>query len=114
MKEMVIGDKVLFYHSNCKNPGIAAFAEVSKEAYPDYTAWDESHPYFDPKTDKDNPKWYMVDLTFQSRLPHFVSLSLLKRIALGAKGKKDEDIEIPEEVAYIGKEGARTVSGKVP
>ncbi|KAG6378594.1 PUA-like domain-containing protein [Boletus reticuloceps] len=35
MKEMVLGDKILFYHSNCKNPGIAGFAEVSKEAYPD-------------------------------------------------------------------------------
>jgi len=21
MKEMVLGDKILFYHSNCKNPG---------------------------------------------------------------------------------------------
>lgn len=48
MKEMSIGDKILFYHSNCKSPGIAGFAEVSKEAYPDYTAWDSSHPYFDP------------------------------------------------------------------
>lgn len=28
MKEMSLGDKVLFYHSNCKNPGIAALAEV--------------------------------------------------------------------------------------
>lgn len=35
MKEMKVGDKVLFYHSNCKTPGIAGFAEVSKEAYPD-------------------------------------------------------------------------------
>lgn len=28
MKEMSIGDKILFYHSNCKSPGIAGFAEV--------------------------------------------------------------------------------------
>ncbi|KAI0784836.1 hypothetical protein C8Q75DRAFT_777788 [Abortiporus biennis] len=27
MKEMQVGDKVLFYHSNCNNPGIAGFAE---------------------------------------------------------------------------------------
>jgi predicted RNA-binding protein with PUA-like domain len=39
MKEMSIGDKILFYHSNCKNPGIAGFAEVSKEAYPDCMSW---------------------------------------------------------------------------
>ncbi|KAI0797192.1 PUA-like domain-containing protein [Abortiporus biennis] len=30
MKEMQVGDKVLFYHSNCKNPGIAGFAEVGR------------------------------------------------------------------------------------
>lgn len=29
MKEMAVGDKVLFYHSNCKTPGIAGLAEVS-------------------------------------------------------------------------------------
>jgi predicted RNA-binding protein with PUA-like domain len=35
MKEMQVGDKVLFYHSSCNIPGIAGFAEVTKEAYPD-------------------------------------------------------------------------------
>ncbi|KAK7032036.1 hypothetical protein VNI00_013404 [Paramarasmius palmivorus] len=33
MKEMKIGDKALFYHSNCKNPGIAGFAEVRSTAF---------------------------------------------------------------------------------
>ncbi|KAI1795070.1 PUA-like domain-containing protein [Ganoderma leucocontextum] len=101
MKEMKVGDKVLFYHSNCKNPGIAAFAEVCKEAYPDYTAWDASHPYYDAKTDKDNPKWYMVEVTFESRVQHFLPLSLLRNIASSS--------ELPEEVAYIGEDGARAI-----
>lgn len=36
MKErMKLGDRVLFYHSNCKVPGVFALAEVSKEGYPD-------------------------------------------------------------------------------
>ncbi len=38
--EMKIGDLVLFYHSNCKEPGVVGVAMVSKEAYPDDTAWD--------------------------------------------------------------------------
>ncbi|PIL37542.1 hypothetical protein GSI_01236 [Ganoderma sinense ZZ0214-1] len=101
MKEMKVGDKVLFYHSNCKNPGIAAFAEVSKEAYPDYTAWDASHPYYDAKTDKDNPKWYMVEVAFGSRVQHFVPLALLRNIASSS--------ELPEEVAYIGEDGAKAI-----
>ncbi|KAJ3852401.1 DUF55-domain-containing protein [Lentinula lateritia] len=92
----------LFYHSNCKNPGIAAFAEVLKKAYPDYTAWDSSHPYYDPKSDKSSPKWFMVDLTFKSRAKHFVSLALLKHISEHAS-------ELPEELAYIGSEGAKAI-----
>lgn len=58
--EMREGDPILFYHSSCKVPGIAALAEVSKEAYPDHNAWDPDHPYFDAKSKEDNPKWFMV------------------------------------------------------
>ncbi|KAG8745587.1 Ras GTPase activating protein ira2 [Ceratobasidium sp. 414] len=83
-KEMKIGDKVFFYHSNCKNPGIAATAEVSKEAYPDHTAEDSTHPYYDPKSASrgadSEPTWWMVELTFGVRLKHFVPLSLLRQI----------------------------------
>ncbi|KAG1783020.1 DUF55-domain-containing protein [Suillus placidus] len=103
MREMSIGDKILFYHSNCKSPGIAGFAEVSKEAYPDYTAWDSSHPYFDPKTKQDDPKWFMVDATFLSRAEHFVPLSLLRHIAESAES------DPPDEFAYIGTDGMKAV-----
>ncbi|KAH8096613.1 PUA-like domain-containing protein [Cristinia sonorae] len=103
MKEMKMGDKVLFYHSNCKNPGIAAVAEVTREAYPDYTAWDSSHPYYDEKTDKENPKWYMVDVTFQTRLPHFIPLSLLKRTAGSSTDAPEEELE------YIGTQGVQAI-----
>ncbi|KAJ3827447.1 DUF55-domain-containing protein [Lentinula raphanica] len=117
MKEMKLGEKesynshlcralshALFYHSNCKNPGIAAFAQVSKEAYPDHTAWDSSHPYYDPKSDESSPRWFMVDLTFESRAKHFVPLVLLKHIS--------EHVEdLPEELAYIGSEGAKAIKG---
>lgn len=103
MKEMSIGDKVLFYHSNCKNPGVAGFAEVCKEAYPDYTAWDSSHPYYDPKTNKEAPKWFMVDVKLLSRAPHFVSLSLLRRVA----GVSSHDAL--EEIAYVGSDGLRAI-----
>ncbi|KAF8165764.1 PUA-like domain-containing protein [Crassisporium funariophilum] len=105
MREMKLGDKALFYHSNCKTPGIAAFAQVSKEAYPDYTAWDASHPYYDPKSNSDDPKWFMVDLTFSARGTHFVPLALMKYIA---------DLppqHLPEEIAYIGDDGVKAIKG---
>ena len=48
--EMLIGDQVLFYHSNTKVPGIVGLAEVCSQAYPDFFAWDVSSKYFDPKS----------------------------------------------------------------
>ncbi|KAJ3383425.1 Thymocyte nuclear protein 1 [Lobulomyces angularis] len=72
--KMKVGDLCLFYHSNCKEPGIAGLAKVVKEGYPDFTAWDPRSPYFDPKSDKDKPKWFMVDVEFVKVLPRFISL----------------------------------------
>ncbi|CAE6422191.1 unnamed protein product [Rhizoctonia solani] len=57
---------------------------VSKEAFPDYTANDPTHPYYDPKSSSRDPKseptWWMVELRFKSRLKHFVSLAILRSI----------------------------------
>jgi predicted RNA-binding protein with PUA-like domain len=105
MKEMKVGEKALFYHSNCKNPGIAAFAEVAKEAYPDSTAWDSSHPYYDAKSKQDDPKWFMVDLTFGSRAQHFVPLTLLRFIADSASASPPAGLE------YLGDAGVAAIKG---
>ena len=35
------GDHAFFYHSNCKVPGIVGIMEIHKEAYPDFTQFDE-------------------------------------------------------------------------
>jgi len=84
MKEkMRKGDHVLFYHSNCKVPGIAGIAEIEKEGYPDFTAFDVSHPYYDPKSVESSPTWFMVDVKFVSRLPNFVPLKLLQGLVSG-------------------------------
>jgi predicted RNA-binding protein with PUA-like domain len=60
--QMRVGDGVLFYHSNCAEPGIACIAEVSKLAYPDRTQFDPKHRYFDPKATPENPRWFNVDV----------------------------------------------------
>jgi predicted RNA-binding protein with PUA-like domain len=76
MKE---GDLVLFYHSNARPPGVAGIARVCKEAYPDFTAFDKRSEYFDPKSSKDNPIWYMVDVEFEEKFKHFITLSELRQ-----------------------------------
>ncbi|UZJ57007.1 hypothetical protein CBS101457_006327 [Exobasidium rhododendri] len=82
--EMKGGDDVLFYHSNCKLPGANfvgsryGLAKVVREGYADHNAWDISHPYYDEKSDKDNPRWFMVDVQLLHKLPYLVPLALLQ------------------------------------
>jgi len=76
--DMRIGDQVFFYHSNCDDVGIVGIAEVVKEGYPDFTAWDKKDKHFDPKTDRDNPRWIMVDIRFVQKFNSTISLKALK------------------------------------
>lgn len=88
--QMDVGDKVLFYHSSCAEPGIAGLAKVSKRAYPDATQFDHKHKYFDPKATPENPRWMNVDvkLVKKTRLlpltelrgyPELANMRLLQR-----------------------------------
>jgi len=60
--EMRIGDRALFYHSSCPEPGIAGIVEIAKPAYPDATQFDPKSPYFDPKSARAAPRWVHVDV----------------------------------------------------
>ena len=60
--QMQPGDKVLFYHSSCAEPGIAGLAEVGVPAYPDATQFDPKNKYFDPKATPETPRWFNVDV----------------------------------------------------
>lgn len=76
--EMQVGDRILFYHSNAKPPGVAGIAEVASASYPDPTAFDPKSKYFDPKSDSEKPRWMLVDVKYQSDLKHLVSLQEMK------------------------------------
>ncbi|KAJ1658194.1 hypothetical protein IWQ61_002526 [Dispira simplex] len=77
--QMKQGDLALFYHSNCKIPGIVGVVEVVKEGYPDHTACDPNHPYYDAKIKaKDPARWFMVDVKFVKKWPRLVSLKELQ------------------------------------
>jgi predicted RNA-binding protein with PUA-like domain len=62
LKEMSVGDGVLFYHSSCPEPGIAGLAEVASKAYPDASQFDRKSAYYDPAAKKDEPRWWNVDV----------------------------------------------------
>ena len=76
--DMKVGDGVLFYASNAEPSGVTGVAEVSREGYPDPYAFQKGHKYFDPKSDPENPTWYMVDIRFVEKFPEIVPLAELK------------------------------------
>jgi len=78
--QMKLGDRVLFYHSNAKPPGIAGVAEVVREGYPDTTAFDVKHEHYDPKSKPDSPTWYRVDLKLVAKFPRELSLPALRQV----------------------------------
>jgi predicted RNA-binding protein with PUA-like domain len=78
MMEMKLGDLGFFYHSSTKVPGIAGVVRVSREAYPDFTAWQRDGDYFDPRSTEKKPMWQMVDVTYEREMPRFVSLAELR------------------------------------
>lgn len=78
MKDMKVGDLILFYHSSCEPPGVAGVARVNKEAFPDHTSWDPKSDYYDPKSKPDKPLWYMVEVEYVEKAPRFVTLEEIK------------------------------------
>ncbi|HET8573875.1 MAG TPA: EVE domain-containing protein [Edaphocola sp.] len=63
LREMKIGDKILFYHSN-EGLCVVGIAEVAREAYPDPTIDDE--------------RWVAVDIRPLKALPEPVTLKDMK------------------------------------
>lgn len=78
MRDMKRGDLILFYHSNAEPAGVAGIAEVARTAYPDHTAFDESHEHYDPKSKPAAPLWDMVDVKAVEKLPRYVSLDEMR------------------------------------
>ena len=113
-KEMSIGDKVLFYHSNSNPPGIVGLARVLKEAKPDKTALDPKSPYFDPKSKKTGIRWYCTQVEFIQKfkriigLPELRKVSQLKDMLLLKKGQRLSVQPVHEEhfkiICQIAKE----------
>jgi len=76
--DMRLGDKIFFYHSNCKPPGIVGIARVASKPYPDATAFDPDEKYYDSKSDPENPRWILVDVQLVRKLKRLISLPELK------------------------------------
>ncbi|CAJ1065249.1 thymocyte nuclear protein 1 [Xyrichtys novacula] len=88
MRQMKEGQVAFFYHSNCKEPGIAGVMKIVKEAYVDHTQFDKKDVHFDASSKRDNPKWSMVDVQYQRMMKRFIPLSELKKYHLQHRAKE--------------------------
>lgn len=122
--ELHVGDGVLFYHSSTQPPGVAGLGEVVHESYPDRTAFDPKSPYFDPKSKKDAPRWFVVDVRFVEKFPAVVPLAVLhetpgledmrvikKGMRLSVQPVTDEEWNI---VVALGRAAGASEQGSTP
>lgn len=81
MRQMKVGDGVLFYHSNTEVPGVYGIGEVVAEAYPDPTQFQPKSKYHDPKATREEPRWFLVDVGFVRKLRRAVTLQEIREHA---------------------------------
>lgn len=109
------GDKAFFYHSNCKEPGIAGIMEIVKEFsedskfYPSHlssrfiptrgtntvssgSARRPGTPYYDPQSSKDNVRWSLVHVEFRKKFAVPIGLKELRE--LGKPGGPLENMQM--------------------
>lgn len=80
MKDMAVGDEVLFYHSSVVPPGVAGLAEVARTAYPDPTQFDPKSDHHEPKSSPEKPLWFQVDVRFVRKFPRLLTLDELRGV----------------------------------
>ena len=107
MRKMSIGDKVFFYHSNCKPPGIVGLMEVINLNIVDPTQFEKTSKYFDPKSDIKNPRWDCVQVKYIFKTDGILSLPELKilfneeDLLLVKKGNRLSIIPVKENIARL-------------
>lgn len=106
--EMRVGDEVLFYHSNCKEPGVVGIARIVRAGYPDDTALNPDSKYHDPKSTLEKPIWYRVDVALVRKLSRTIGLSEMKNrpelseLALVRRGNRLSVMPVsPKDYAFI-------------
>src|SRR3954464_5869236 len=76
--DMGVGDAVLFYASNANPSGVTGVAKIVRAGYPDASAFDRKSHYYDARSDKSQPTWFMVDIGFVKNFHGTIALETLK------------------------------------
>lgn len=79
LRQMDIGDRIFFYHSNAELIGIVGLAEVVATEIDDPTQFEPQSKYYDPKSSPAAPRWQTVKIKFLEIFPQMISLATLKQ-----------------------------------
>ena len=107
MRRMSLGDKVFFYHSNCKPPGIVGFMEVIDLNIVDPTQFQKTSKYYDPKSNLEKPRWDCVKVKYLLKTDVILSLPELKilfkeeELLLVKKGNRLSIIPVQKNIAEL-------------
>lgn len=74
-------DRVLFYHSNTKTPGVVGEMEVVDTHVVDPTQFDVSDEHFDPKSTHDTPRWLAPKMKFVRMFKDVLTLDEMKHMS---------------------------------
>jgi predicted RNA-binding protein with PUA-like domain len=72
------GDLAFFYHSNANPSAVVGVVEIVCDGYPDESAFDPKSDYHDPKSTRENPLWFQVDVRAKQKLMRPVSLAEMR------------------------------------
>ena len=72
------GDQAFLYHSSADVVGIAGIVTVVSTAYPDPTQFDKKSEYYDPGSERENPRWFVVDVQLKRRFKRVITLDELR------------------------------------
>ncbi len=75
-----VGDKVFFYHSSCKTPAIVGICRITRTGVADPSAFDPTSPYFDVRSDPEEPRWITIEVQAECALPQIVTLATIKSV----------------------------------
>ncbi|GAD98495.1 AT DNA binding protein [Paecilomyces variotii No. 5] len=94
---------------------VVGMMEIVKEHSVDESAFDPSHPYFDPKSSREKPKWDVVHVEFRRKFNRLVSLNELKEH--GKSGGPLENLQMLKQsrlsVSAVSAEEWRFIMGLV-
>lgn len=79
LRQMKVGDRAFFYHSNTKIPGIVGLMKIVEASVVDPTQFDPKSQYYDPKSTLEAPRWQTVKVEFCQIFPEIITLQKLKQ-----------------------------------